>query len=340
MKVGRQSWKFNNEVYLQETTTAVGPMESEGPLSDYFDIKFDDYYMGQKSWEQAEIHLLRNAINGILGKSGLREKDISLAFGGDLNNQLVPTHYVFREFNIPLFGVYGACSTSMEALLLASVFVNSNHAERALIVTGSHNMTAERQFRNPTEYGGPKPETAQHTVTGAGAGIVSQQLSRIKVESATAGIVIDAAQKNPSDMGSAMAPAAAETIRQHFEDLQIDENYYDLIVTGDLAGCGSPILLEILKNYGYDISEKYKDCGNLIYDKKQPVFAGGSGPGCCAVVTFGYLKDLLYKKEISRVLVVATGALLNPLIVQQKESIPCIAHAVALSAAEYKEERP
>ena len=334
MNVGRQSWRFNNNVYLLETATAVGPLEAEGPLREFFDVKFEDSYCEQKSWEQAEANLMKNAIEQIFLKTNLREKDISIAFAGDLLNQIVPTHYTFRDFDIPFFGVYGACSTSMEALLLSSVFVNSNHASIAMAGTSSHNMSVERQFRNPTEYGGPKPDTAQFTVTGAGVALVGNQPTSIKIESATAGIIIDAQQSNPNDMGSAMAPAAAHTIKQHFEDLKLDADYYDLILTGDLATCGSPIVIDILRRDGYDIKAIHEDCGKIIYSDEQAVFSGGSGAGCCAVVTFGYIKELLMKKKLNRVLVVATGALLNPLILQQKETIPCIAHAVAFHAVE------
>lgn len=334
MKVGRQSWKFNNDVFLQETATAVGPMEAKGPLGQYFDKKYDNSYCGKKTWEQAESQLIKDAVEGVFSKTNLKEKDISLVFAGDLNNQIVPTHYTFRDFNIPFFGVYGACSTSMESLLLSAVFVDSDQAKIAMAATSSHNMTAEKQYRNPTEYGGPKPDTAQYTVTGAGVALVSHTQSKIKIEAATAGVIVDAGQNNPNDMGSAMAPAAAHTIKQHFEDLQLNENHYDLILTGDLAKGGSPILIDILKNEGYNIGSIHDDCGNLIYGAQQPVFSGGSGCGCCAVVTYGYIKELLKTKKIKKVLVVATGALLNPIILQQKETIPCIAHAVALSVVD------
>lgn len=332
MKVGNQSWKFNNDVFLLETATAVGQVESEGPLKDYFDLSYDDPYCGQKSWEQAESQLMRSAIQKVISKAAIKEKDICVAFAGDLVNQIVPTHYVFRENNIPFFGVYGACSTSMESLLLSSIFIDSDNAKIALAATSSHNSSAERQYRNPTEYGGPKPKTAQYTVTGSGVALVSHKKTKIRIESGTAGFIVDAAQKNVNDMGSAMAPAAAQTIKQHFEDLGIAPSYYDLILTGDLATCGSPILIDILKSEGYDISKQHNDCGKLIFSDEQPVFSGGSGCGCCAVVTYGYIKKLLEEKKLKRVLVVATGALLNPLIVQQKETIPCIAHAVALCA--------
>ncbi|MGL4373205.1 MAG: stage V sporulation protein AD, partial [Turicibacter sp.] len=235
MKIGKHSWKFNNGVYLQEAATAVGPLEAEGPLKDYFDIAFDNPYCEQKSWEQAESKLMQTAVECVLNKCKLTASDIDVSFAGDLVNQIVPTHYVFRNYDIPFFGVYGACSTSMETLLLSSVFVDTQSVNNALIATSSHNSTAERQYRNPTEYAGPKSETSQYTVTGSGAAIISRIPSKIRIESGTAGIIVDAAQNNPSDMGTAMAPAAAHTIKQHFEDLGIGPDYYDLILTGDLA---------------------------------------------------------------------------------------------------------
>ena len=333
MKVGASSFRFN-DVYIESAGTAVGVLESEGPLSTYFDVHYDNQYCGQDSWEKAESELMRSAIETALKKGNLTASKIDVGIGGDLINQLIPTHYTFRQYNIPFFGVYGACSTSMESLILGAIFVESEHANRVMIASSSHNSSAERQFRNPTEYGGPKNETSQFTITGAGAAILSSTLQKIKVESATAGIIVDAMQKNPSDMGSAMAPAAAHTILQHFKDLKVQSTDYDLIVTGDLASIGSPILIDILKKDGLDISAIHQDCGKLIFDESQPVYAGGSGAGCCAVVTFGYILQLLLDGKLKRVLVVATGALLNTMILQQKETIPCIAHAVTLVAVD------
>ena len=333
MKVGKQSWKFENHIFIQETAAVVGPLEAAGPLGNFYDLRFDDDYMGQKTWEQAEIHLIRSGVQTLFNKSGLHEKDISAAFCGDLINQIVPTHYAFREFNIPFFGLYSACATGMEALLLASVLVNSFQADRAIAGACSHNKSAERQYRNPTEYGGPKPNTSQNTVSAAGFAIVGREPAAIKIEAATSGIIVDAGQKDPTDMGSAMAPAAAHTIAAHFEDLGLVPDDYDMILTGDLAKCGTPILLSILNDKGYRIESIHSDCGNLIYSEKQAVFSGGSGAGCCPAVTFSYICELLREKKLNRVLVVATGALLNPIIVQQKETIPCIAHAVSLSSA-------
>lgn len=334
MKVGKQSWKFDNNVYIQETATSVGPLEAEGPLGRFFDLRYQEPYLGQRTWEKAEIQLLRGTLQTLFNKTGLHERDICLALCGDLINQLVPSNYTFREFNIPFFGLYSACATGMQSLLMGSIFVDSFQANQVIVGACSHNMTVERQFRNPTEYGGPKSDTAQFTVTGAGCALLNRTPSLVRVESATAGLIVDAAQKNPNDMGSAMAPAAAHTLIQHLQDLDIEPDYYDMIVTGDLAKCGTPVLVSILRQNGYEIENIHSDCGTLIYSDRQPVFSGGSGAGCSTAVTYSYLYDLLKHKKVKRILVIATGALLNPLIMQQKETIPCIAHAVALSAVE------
>jgi len=329
MKLGKISFKFDN-VYLEEMATVVGDMESKGPLSNHFDVHESDPYFGQKSWEQAEIQMSTLAIKKVLEKANLQETDVDLAFGGDLVNQIVPSNYVMRQFEIPFFGVYSACASGIQALILASTYVANQLATRSLAFASSHNNLAEKQFRNPVEYGAPKGDSAQYTTTGAGAAIASNVPSAIKIESATIGAVVDYAQKDPTDMGSAMAPAAAVTVKQHFEDLNLNPNYYDLIVTGDLSDVGSPILIDLLKHEGYDIADRHQDCGSLIYGEDQATFAGASGAGCVSVVTFGYLCDLLRSGEVNRVLVVGTGALLNPLIMAQKESIPCVAHAIAL----------
>jgi len=331
MKLGKSSFTFNG-VYLEETATIVGDMESKGPLSEHFDIHESDPYFGQKSWEQAEIQMSTLVIKKVLEKANLQESDIDLAFGGDLVNQIVPSNYTMRQFDIPFFGVYSACASGIQALILASTYVAGQLANRGLAFASSHNNLAEKQFRNPVEYGAPKGGTAQYTTTGAGVAIASNVPSDIKIESATIGAVVDYKLTNPADMGSAMAPAAALTIKQHFEDLNLNPNYYDLIVTGDIADVGSPILIDLLKQVGYDISDRHQDCGSLIYAAESPTFSGASGAGCVSVVTFGYLCDLLRTGKVSRVLVVGTGALLNPLIMAQKETIPCVAHAIALTS--------
>ena len=329
MKLGRSSYRFSN-VFLENSATIAGVMEGDGPLGEYFDSVESDLYFGMKSWEQAEIRMTETAIEKIMDKSKLKVTDIDVAFGGDLVNQLVPTHYAMRSFDVPFIGVYSACASIIEAIILASSFVDNGLAERTMAFASSHNNMAEKQFRMPVEYGGPKGKTAQYTATGTGVGILSNYSASIKIESATIGMVIDAMQKDPCDMGSAMAPAAAHTISRHFKELDLKPDYYDLIITGDLATIGSPILMDLLKQDGFDITSRHQDCGTLLYNEdQQPTFAGGSGAGCVSIVMFGYLVELLKTKQINRVLVVGTGALLNPLIVVQKETIPCIAHAVA-----------
>ena len=239
-----------------------------------------------------------------------------------------------RNFPFPFFGIYGACSTSVQGLLMAALLIQSNNFTNIVAATSSHNSTAERQFRYPTEYGGPKPDTAHYTVTGAGSAVVSSEKSSIRIKAGTIGRVIDAQHKDANDMGSAMAPAASDTIIRHLKALNIEPDYYDMIITGDLAKIGSSVLLDIMQEENYDISKLHADCGKLIYSDKQKVFSGGSGCACCAVVTYGYIKQLMENKKLKRVLVVATGALLNPVMMLQKESIPSIAHAVSLESCD------
>lgn len=331
MKLGRSSYKFEN-VYLEAGATVVGEMETNGPLGKYFDIKESDPYFGKKSWEQAEMHMTELAIGKAFEKIDVSANDIDVAFGGDLVNQMVPTHYAMRQFDIPFIGAYSACASGIESLILASTFLSHDLATRAMAFSSSHNNMTEKQFRMPVEYGAPKGDTAQYTVTGSGVGILSTMAKDIKVESATVGIVIDAMQNDPADMGSAMAPAAAHTINRHFKELGLNYNYYDLILTGDLANVGSPILIDLLKREGYDIESRHNDCGKMLYDDHQPTFAGASGAGCVSIVTFSYMMEMLRTKQLNKVLIVGTGALLNSTIVAQKETIPCIAHAIALSS--------
>lgn len=324
---------FNN-VYVEGSSTIGGLKEKEGPLGKYFDNTYDDLYCGCKTFEQAEQKMLKEAIDTILKKTKLRDKDIDIMFGGDLLNQITSSTYVSRDYKIPLIGTFGACSSSMLTLGLASSYVESGYAKKALAFTSSHNATAERQFRYPNEYGIQKPDTTTYTVTGAGAIAVSNIISDIKVTSFTIGEVTDYEFSDANNMGVAMAPAAYKTLKQHFKDLNREPNYYDLILTGDLSTYGKRIILELFKKDNIELSN-YDDCGLIIYDKKnQDVFAGGSGCACCALTTYSYILDKMHKKELKKVLIVATGALLSPTLIQQKESIPCIAHAVSLEVLE------
>ena len=329
--VGKQTWQFNSRPVLLAAAAVVGPKEGQGPLGQDFDAVIDDAYFGQDSWEKAERRFLEEAAQVAMTKANVTGDQLDVMFAGDLLNQIVTSNFAARTLAVPFLGLFGACSTSMESLALAALTVESGFAKQALAATASHNSTAERQFRYPTEYGGQKPPTAQCTVTGGGAAIVGRQGTGPVITHATIGKVVDLGVKSPFEMGPAMAPAAADTIARHFQDTGRTPDDYDLIVTGDLARVGQPLAAELLEQEGLYLGDKFKDCGILIFDPDQPeVFSGGSGCACCAAVTYGHLLKRMEKGELDRILVCATGALLSPLSSQQGESIPCVAHAVAI----------
>ncbi|MFC3884438.1 stage V sporulation protein AD [Bacillus songklensis] len=333
MLKGQQTWVFQQKPVIISTGTAGGPFEANGNIADDFDILHEDLWLGKDSYEQAHQMLLENAVDKALTKAALKKEDIQFFLAGDLVNQITPSSFAARTNQIPYLGLFGACSTSMEGLALGSFLVNYQGAKRILTGASSHNAAVEKQFRYPTEYGGQKPPTAQWTVTGAGVAVVAQQGLGPVVTSATIGRVVDMGLSDPFNMGGAMAPAAVDTIITHLHDRGVSPDYYDLIVTGDLGKIGREVSLELLNEKGYPVSEeKYQDCGLMIYREGQPVLAGASGAGCSATVLYGHLLNKMKKGEIQRLLVVATGALLSPLSFQQKETIPCIAHAVSIEA--------
>ncbi|MED4603775.1 stage V sporulation protein AD [Paenibacillus validus] len=338
MLIGHQSWEFRNRPVILGTATVVGPDEGEGPLGNEFDIVHADAILGQDSWEKAEKKMLEEAAKLAVENAGLTKEKIEFYVGGDLINQIISNSFAVRTMQIPYLGIFGACSTSMEGLAIASMIVDGGYAKHTMAGTCSHNSTAEKQFRYPTEYGSQKPPTAQYTVTGAGVAVIGKHGRGPVVTGATIGRVIDMGIKDPFNMGAAMAPAAVDTLQSHFRDFDRQPEYYDLIVTGDLAEVGYGIARELLKKHRVPIEQTtYKDCGLMIYDlekQKSLVQAGGSGCGCSATVTYGHLLRRLAKGELKRILVVATGALLSPLSFQQGESIPCIAHAVAIESGE------
>lgn len=334
MLKGHQSWLFENKPVIVSTATVVGPEEGNGPLARDFDVIHEDMILQQDSWEKAEKKLMEEAADLAIKKSGLDKGKIQFYLGGDLLNQIISNSFAARTLGIPYIGIFGACSTSMEGLALASMIVNAGAADHAMCGTCSHNCTVEKQFRYPTEYGSQKPPTAQYTVTGAGAAIVGRTGEGPVVTGATIGRVMDMGITDPFNMGAAMSPAAMDTIQAHFRDFQREPGYYDLIVTGDLASVGYDITKGLLKKHKVPMEQTtFKDCGLMIYDlEKQGVQAGASGCGCSAVVTYGHLMKQLKEGKLRRVLVIATGALLSPLSYQQGESIPCIAHAVAIES--------
>ncbi len=329
-KVGKNSMTFDS-VYLHDSSVVVGPKEFEGPLGQNFDNHFDDLHCNQKSWEQAEILMYRNALNICLNKNNVTINDIDCVVSGDLNNQIIIGNYVLRDYDVGYLGVFNACSSSVEGLIVAGNLIEAKNFNKIIVAISSHNSTAERQYRNPTEYGGQKPETLTSTVTAAAASLVTSKPSKLKITKATVGRVVDAKINDALDMGRAMAPAAFNTIHQHFKDFNVDEKEYDLILTGDLSHYGSDFLLKIFKEYDMNLTKVHNDGGLMIYDRdNQKVFSGGSGCGCLPAVLFSTVIKKLYNNEYKKILVVGTGALLNPIILAQKETIPAIAHAVVI----------
>ncbi|MBJ6363056.1 stage V sporulation protein AD [Paenibacillus sp. GCM10012307] len=331
---GKQTWWFENRPVILGAATVVGPDEGDGPLAPCFDLIHPELDMQQKSWEKAERLLMEQATDIAIRNAGVSKEQLQFFIGGDLLNQIISSTFAARELELPYLGVFGACSTSMESLALSAMLVNSRSARRVLAGVCSHNCTAEKQFRYPTEYGSQKPPTAQYTVTGAGAAVIAEEGSGPVITSATIGRVVDMGITDPFNMGAAMAPAAVDTIQSHFEDTGRSPEDYDLIVTGDLASVGHPIAKDLLERNGVPIGKtEFTDCGLMIYDmvkQKNIIQAGGSGCACSAVVTYGHLLKRVRKGELKRILVVATGALMSPLSYQQGETIPCIAHAVSI----------
>lgn len=326
------TFKYNN-VYINETGTVTGPYESNGPLSKYFDKSYQDFYFGQNTWEQAESKLIEESVDIALTKLGKTKFDIDVHISGDLLNQIVSTNYASASIGIPLIGIYGACSTSVLGLIIGANMVESKQIKNCLCSVSSHNNAAEKQFRYPVEYGGPKPKTTTFTTTGGATAYLSYDKKGIKIESATLGSVVDLGVTDVFNMGAVMAPAAAKVIQTHLLETKRQIDYYDLILTGDLGVYGKEILREYIQTeYGITL-KNYDDTGVMIFDRNnQSVYAGASGPACAPLVTYGYIFDKMKKKEINRVLLVATGALMSPTMANQKLSIPSIAHAISLEA--------
>lgn len=331
MLKGHQSWIFPSKPVILSSAAVGGPFEGQGPLAADFDLLHGDIWLEQDSFEKAERQLLEEACDKAIEKAGIEKGKINFNLAGDLVNQITPSSFAARSLGIPYLGLFGACSTSMEGLALAAQLIDSQAAHYVLTATCSHNATAEKQFRYPTEYGAQKPPTAQWTVTGAGAAVLTGKGKGPRVTAATIGRIVDMGISDPFNMGAAMAPAAVDTIQAHFRDLGIDSSHYDLIATGDLGRVGHPIAADLFRKHNVPMpEEKLTDCGVLIYGDNPESLAGGSGCACAATVTYGHFLQRMKKGEIRRMLIVATGALLSPLSYQQKDSIPCVAHAVAI----------
>ena len=329
-KLGAQTAVFSSPPVILAHGNVVGKKEGQGPLAKYFDYVSPNDYFGQKSWEKAERSMQEQALANALEHAGKSDEDLDFLLAGDLLNQCISSAFAARAQKIPFLGLYGACSTMGESLLLAAMLVDAGFGSLAAAVTSSHFCTAERQYRAPLEYGGQRPPTAQWTVTGSGCVILSSQGSGPKITHATVGKIVDKGICDANNMGAAMAPAAYDTIRTHFQDTGRSPKDYDLIVTGDLGKLGHEIVSDFFARDGVKMSN-YADCGLLIYDlNKQDVHCGGSGCGCAASVLTGYLLPLMEQGKYKRILFCPTGALLSPTSTQQGESIPSICHAVSI----------
>ena len=334
-KIGSQTIKFDNPPSILETASIVGPKESDGPLAKYFDQCLDDEFWGEKSWEKAESKIIKETVNTAINKANIAASDIDFCFAGDLLNQCISSSFGLRYSNIPYFGIFGACSTFAQGLGMAASFIDGGAATNTVAAVSSHFCSAEKQFRFPLELGNQRPPSAQWTVTGSGCAVISKNGNGPFITHFTPGKIVDMGIKDANSMGAAMAPAALDTLINHLNDTGRSPDYYDLILTGDLGYIGKDILTELSHKNGFDIKPNYDDCGVLIFDKdKQDTHSGGSGCACSASVFSGMIFNKLRNKELNKVLLIATGALTNATTSQQGESIPGIAHAVAIENLE------
>ncbi len=331
-KLGKQSIQLKTNPVINSAATVVGPKEGEGPYGKDFDEVAKDNGLGQKSWDLAESKFLIKALQKALEKENLTSEDIDLFMGGDLLNQTISSNFAARELGLPYYGLYGACSTAAEGLSLASIMVSGKFVDRVLVGTSSHHNGSERQFRYPTEYGGQRPPYAQWTVTGAAGAVLSLAGEGPVIKSLTPGKIRDMNVQDPYDLGSAMAPAAADTLITHLEDHDRSPDDYDLIITGDLGLQGSSLFKDLLNENNIDVETVHLDCGLAVYYSHQDVHGGGSGCACSAVILFSDIWTKLKNKNLNRVLFMATGALHSPVSCQQGESIPGICHAVEITA--------
>lgn len=324
--------KFNN-VYLKAVSTVAGKDEKEGRFGKLYDITYDDYYAGCDTFEQAEIKMINDSVNRVVDKANIKLDDIDVLIGADLLNQITPHAYASVKINRPFIGLYNACASMCEAFAIGGSLLQGKDISNVLCNVSSHNMTSERQFRNPVEYGCPKPKRSTFTVTGAASGILTKEKTGIKVSSASIGTTTDLGVTDVYDMGSVMAPSAARTIYEHLTDNKETVDDYDLILTGDLGVYGKEILKKyMLETYNIDLKNKLEDSASIIYDRENQsqVKAGGSGPACIGLVAFTDTISKMIKGKLKKVLLVATGALMSPTMNNQKLSIPSISHAVCL----------
>ncbi len=334
LQQGIQSLQFDKVPYILSSASVVGKKEGEGPLGELFDVVGQDDSFGENTWEEAESTLQKEAAILAIGKAGLQKEDIRYIYGGDLLGQSIATTFGLMELNIPLFGLFGACSTAGESLSLAAMTVAAGYAKQVLAVTSSHFGSVEKQFRFPLEYANQRPLSACWTVTGGGAFVVGETQTKIKITGITTGKVVDYGIKDSQNMGAAMAPAACDTIYQNLVDFNRSPKDYDKIITGDLGYVGQEILIKLLREKGIDISEQHMDCGMEVFDRDtQNTNAGGSGCGCSAVTLSAYILPQLESGNYKRILFVPTGALLSTVSFNEGQTVPGIAHGVVIEHA-------
>lgn len=341
-RIGRASMQPAKPVYILGSSSIVGTKEGQGPLGLLFDMVGSDDMFGCKTWEEAESNLQKDAVYLALEKAGKKAEDISLMFAGDLLGQSIATSFGIASYQIPLFGVYGACSTCGESLTLGVISIAGGFAETAVCVTSSHFASAEKEFRFPLDYGSQRPLSATWTVTGSGAFVLGSKQEaenckvarpRAKITGLTVGMIVDYGLKDSMNMGACMAPAAASTLERHFIDFNSQPEDYDKIITGDLGKVGQKVLFDLMKEKNFDISEQHMDCGMEIFDEAtQDTHAGGSGCGCSAVTLSAYILKQLEEHNWKKVLFMPTGALLSKTSFNEGKSVPGIAHALVLES--------
>ena len=329
---GRQSFLFSSPPAIRSWACTAGKKEGEGPLQQEFDIVLKEDLAGESSWEKAESSMQKLSLNKALEKAGLTADDLNMICGGDLLNQCVGTSFAMRDLQIPFLGLYGACSTMAESLIISAMAVSGGAARRAACITSSHFASAERQYRFPLVYGGQRTPTAQWTATASGCVILGREGNGPYLRAATVGTITDWGITDANNMGAAMAPAAYRTIKTHLEAFNLSPSDYDLIVTGDLGYLGRSVVQDLFAKDGLPLNDRYDDCGTMLFDAgKQDVHAGASGCGCSAAVLCAKLLPMMRRGELRRLLFCGTGALLSPLTTQQGESVPGICHAVSIT---------
>lgn len=333
-QTGSQSLQFEKALYILSSASVVGKKEGEGPLGELFDMVCSSDKFGEDSWEQSESTMQKESVALAMGKAGITQKDIRYIFAGDLLGQTIATSFGLMSYEIPLFGLYGACSTCGEALSLGAMCVAAGYADRVLAVTSSHFASAEKQFRFPVEYANQRPLSATWTVTGSGAFVLGKESGDVRISGITTGVITDYGIRDSMNMGAAMAPAAAKLIAQNFKDFNRGPKDYDLIITGDLGYVGQEILWKLVRDKGYDISSNHTDCGIEIFDKEeQGTQSGGSGCGCSATTLSAYFLPKIASGELKRVLFVPTGAMLSQVSFNEGQNVPGTAHGVVLEYA-------